>query len=192
MDRIKDEIMRIIQNRRSHCFSFPKDWKFNEITCIVGDDLGAICPFAVSVLYEVLLTTVNGMTSFGKHYVQPWQDGSFMLIAEEVGVVTGDHLSYQRYETLRGITAATHQYDSRNPMPAWHQIGTTLTSSVARIRPEARRAMCSLGHIALSQWRLTLVRFGLPVYLPISIGGLGWPHPRGVEYALEHALLAIW
>nr|QIJ70068.1 RNA-dependent RNA polymerase [Meagle narna-like virus] len=182
---ILSKVEEIVSRPQFNCFRFPSGWRFNNMTCIVGDDLGAVCPFAVAVLYEVLLESVNGLTSFGKHYVQPWQDGAFMLIAEEVGVVTGDKLTYQRCETLRGIVAATHQYDSRDPMPAWHQIGSVLSSSIERVRPDARRAMCSLGHIALSDWRSTLLKMGLPVYLPRSVGGLGWPHPRGESYALE-------
>ncbi|UPT53655.1 MAG: putative polyprotein [Bactrocera dorsalis narnavirus] len=182
---LKDKISVILQHDRFNPFIFPKIWKFNEMTCIVGDDLGAVCPFGVACIYEIILEMCNGMTSFGKHYVQPWQDGAFMLLAEDWGIVKDDYLLVQPCESLRGIVAVTHQYDSRQAMPAWHQIGTTLTASVNRVRKSARRAVCSLGHTALHDWRSYLLRVGLPVYLPSSVGGLGWPHPRGVEYALD-------
>uniref|UniRef100_W8B2V5 RNA-directed RNA polymerase n=1 Tax=Ceratitis capitata TaxID=7213 RepID=W8B2V5_CERCA len=182
---LRDKILIILADKRFNPFVFPKIWKFNELTCIVGDDLGASCPFAVAVIYEIILEICNGRTSFGKHYVQLWQDGAFVLLAEDWGIVKEQSLEVQPCESLRGIVAATHQYDSRQAMPAWHQIGTTLSASVQRVRPAARRAVCSLGHTALYDWRSYLLRVGLPVYLPTSVGGLGWPHPRGLEYALD-------
>ncbi|UHK02995.1 MAG: RNA-dependent RNA polymerase [Hangzhou hydrellia griseola narnavirus 1] len=182
---ISQEILRICRDERFKPFVFPRVWQFNKLACVVGDDLGACCPFAVSVLYEVLLELCNGRTSFGKHYVQPWEDGSFLLVAEECGVVKGDRLHVQSFDSLRGIVAVTHQYDNRVPMPAWFQIGSTFAAASSSVRTAAQGALCSFGHIALSRWRGSLLRMGLPVYLPQSIGGLGWPHPRGFDYSIR-------
>jgi len=53
------------------------------------------------------------------------------------------------------------------------------------LTPDLRSPILSMAHTITSETRLRLLKFGLPVYLPIIAGGLGWPHPKGLEYAIS-------
>ncbi|APG77150.1 RNA-dependent RNA polymerase [Hubei narna-like virus 15] len=182
---LKSRVLRVLSDSRFHPWNFPKGLKFNELAALVGDDLAAACPFGVAMLYELILELCNGKPSAGKHYVMPWIDGSYLLLAEEFGFVKGDRLVHLHAEFLRGIVTGTNCVDTRSRNPEWAQIGLSLAASIAGCRNETRRALSSFSHLMLADLRKTLLRFGLPIYLPASVGGLGWPHPRGLEYALE-------
>ncbi|UHK02994.1 MAG: RNA-dependent RNA polymerase [Hangzhou narnavirus 2] len=184
-ETIKSVVLQLISHPKFHIWNFPKQYKFNKLCCLVGDDLGAACPFSVAICYEILLELSNGKTSPGKHYVQPFREGSYLLIAEEFAVVEGDKLSFFYAEHLRSFSSITRDYDTRQKTAPWAQIGTTLSSAVRSARPVAQRQLCSFAHIAVADWRRKLLSSGLPVYLPDYVGGLGWPHPSGMHVAME-------
>ncbi|CAH1188768.1 unnamed protein product [Phyllotreta striolata] len=72
------------EDELKHCFGYPRSLpKFNTLCALCGDDLAAVCPLGVAVVYELLLELANGRASPGKHYIQPFRPGSYMLLAEE-------------------------------------------------------------------------------------------------------------
>nr|QYV43038.1 MAG: RNA-dependent RNA polymerase [Narnaviridae sp.] len=185
-DSIKAVVRRIISDQNFNPFVFPKSLKFNDYVTIIGDDLGALCPFGVAVLYEIFIELADGLSSPGKHYVMPWTAGNYLLIAEEAAYINADgSCSHLKTETFRALSGIVSTFNSKERRVPWATIGTTLDGLVSNARPTVSKAMCSYGHSLLSKWRRILLSKGLPVYLPVFAGGLGWPHPKGLAFAME-------
>jgi hypothetical protein len=171
-----------------HPFSFAGDPKlFAKITAIVGDDLCAVCPFGVAVIYEVIMEQSNAVLSAGKHYVQPAIEGSIALLAEEFAIIKHRRFELMPSETLRGIVSlhssvASNEKTRDNP---WAHYGTLISTSIEKSRPEVKKALCSYAHGLTAAVRSAQFRNDLPVYIPTNLGGLGWPHPKGQKYAIE-------
>nr|QYV43037.1 MAG: RNA-dependent RNA polymerase [Narnaviridae sp.] len=189
-DSIKAVVRRIISDVDFNPFVFPKSLKFNDYVTIIGDDLGALCPFGVAVLYEIFIELADGLSSPGKHYVMPWAAGNYLLIAEEAAYINADgSCSHLKTETFRALSGIVSTFVSNERRVPWATIGTTLDGLVSNARPTVSKAMCSYGHSLLAKWRRILLSKGLPVYLPVFVGGLGWPHPKGLAYAMERTSL---
>jgi hypothetical protein len=183
---IKERLMVHLTRQFNTSHMPPNYPSIEEITAIVGDDLGAICPFGVCVLYELMLELACGKTSPGKHYVQPAKEGAYLLIAEEAFQLRGGYLYRVNADSLRCVANLPDTYDTRSDVLPWAQLGTTLDVFSSGIPNLARRcALLSYGHMVTSKLRSSLMKMGLPVYLPVWEGGLGWPHPKGIGYALE-------
>ncbi|APG77306.1 RNA-dependent RNA polymerase [Wuchang cockroach Virus 4] len=183
--QLRELVLREISRDKFHPWRYPKGYSFNELTCLVGDDLAAACPLMVAALYETLLGLAGGSVSTGKHYVQPWEDGNFLLVAEEFGRIEGQGIRRLHFEHLRAFTQISSSVDTRSKKETWAQLGSALDSAVRSCRSTHSRALCSFGHIASSGLRQRMLKLGLPVYLPTSVGGLGWPHPRGLLVGLS-------
>jgi len=157
---------------------------------LVGDDLGAVCPYAVSIIYEILIDFCNGRLSQGKHFVQPFQEGCYLLVAEEFAIVRDGKLSHEHIEHLRGIASAQTGFDRRDKRSLWAQIGSTLSSALANVDSDERKSsLLSMAHSSLREWKSTLLKAGMPVYIPTELGGLGWPHPLGMSGGLARTAI---
>lgn len=190
--KLEQDVLQLIGSAE---FRFPnapiwessdgRDQSISSTYCLIGDDLGAVCPYAVAILYEVLGRLANCKLSAGKHFVQPYQEGNFLLIAEEFAVVRNGILVPLPIEHLRGIASVQSSFDRRDKRCLWAQIGSTLTSAVEHSSGERRKALLSYAMSNVAEWRSALLKEQLPVYLPTSLGGLGWPHPCGELAGLE-------
>jgi len=157
----------------------------NSLTAIMGDDLAAICPLVTARLYKSLLELTGGQASAGKHYVQPYDNESFILIGEKIAVVKDGRIQYLHVGSLRAFANLRASYNSREPNSEWACLGPILETATMDLTPDLRSPILSMAHTITSETRLRLLKFGLPVYLPIIAGGLGWPHPKGLEYAIS-------
>jgi len=87
--------------------------------------------------------------------------------------------------SLRGFTNPQSTADSRQKIPPWAQMGSSLADASVGYVSSARKSLISFAHLLTTNIRVQMLKNSLPVYLPIVLGGLGWPHPRGVAYGLE-------
>jgi len=179
------------ENSRSRLSRTIIDKHFNELCAIMGDDLAAICPLVTSRLYKYLLELTGGKTSEGKHYVQLFEEGSFLLIGEKLAVVQSGTVKYLHVGSLRAFANVRSSYDTKDRKNEWAQIGTILTTATLEMDPHLRSPLLSMAFITSSDIRLRMIKYGLPVYFPEELGGLGWPHPKGFEYAIQRTPMHV-
>jgi hypothetical protein len=183
--RIRDIAVKVMNGKDFHPFIFPKSFQFNKLVCIMGDDLGSACPFAVAVLYEIIIELSNGKTSPGKHFVQRFVPGAYLLVAERFCSVHEDYtVRVQPTISIRGIPSTITAFDNQSNHFDWAQMGKTLTDCLNCCSTDQYRPLCSYAHLLNHKWRIILTHCGFPLYLPTFVGGLGWPHPRGELYGL--------
>jgi hypothetical protein len=89
----------------------------------------------------------------------------------------------QYVDIFRGKTLNKSTNSNAGPrakeLPSWVTIGDALSKMIEWLDPRPKRTLRLLIHWMLSEELTKAKAVGLPVFLPRSVGGLGYPEPRG-------------
>jgi len=158
---------------------------------LCGDDLEAICPAGVALIYELLIAVHGGSISPGKHFVVLLQKDKFAfgVFAECMFLLSGQPRLQTRVIGAPPLRLASSLLTNLSGKPGdWTETGQALQSLVRECSTiDMKRRLLRLAFNNLSPITKRLldtsprsVGLRLPLFLPSSLGGMGAPHPEGL------------